>query len=409
MAQNSIYMNLEGQLDQIEKLIEIKFENLISSLIGRKLELLSKVKTLRSNLSNKELERRDVLQNIENLEKALATIKVNKLEAMHDNISQQIKEQKISLELDHKEQGSVTLLCNTNELLQKISELGRIVEKVVPKYSNSNQPVTSIGKVGSFSNIFNRPNGVALDEDNERIFVVDSGNHRIQVYSMECEYIQDFDSKRLKEPCGIAVNRNNLYVTDVILHTVVKYDCTSHPVYVKTLSDFSSSTDEHLRKPQGITVDPSTEEVYVTDTKLNTVFVYSSDLFLLRKIGHHLVHPVDVKIHQDYVFVLDFGKPSMHKFSKAGTLISDIHLLNEADSIQSAFFFFTIDCMGNFLISSYRNDSVYIAHPDGDVFTSLGSDSKTGTVLKCPKGVAVTSSGRIVVVSETHRNWIQMF
>ena len=408
MACSPIYVNMQGQLDEIEKSIETKFENLISSLIGRKLELISKVKLLRTNIYNKEIERNEILQNIEKLEKVLASMKVNKLEVMHDNISLQIQEQRKQLELDEKEQGVVTLFCNTNDLLQKISNLGIVIEKVIPKYSVIKQPVISIGKVGS-SIVFCHPTGLALDEDNERIFVVDSGNHKIQVYSFECEFIQDFDGKRLKEPWGIAVNKNNLYVTDLALHTVIKYDCTSHPVYVKSLTELSSTVEEQLRKPQGITVDPSNEEVYVTDTKLNTVFVYSSDLILQRKLGYHLVYPSDVKVHQDYVYVLDFGKPSMHKYNKAGCLISDIHLLNDANPIDSSFLFFSIDCMGNFLISNWKNDIVFITHPDGDVFSSIVSDSQTGTVLKSPKGVAVTRSGRIVVISDTHKNWIQIF
>ena len=409
MACNPIYMNMEGQLDQIEKSIENKFENIISSVIGRKLELLSRVKILRTDLSNKEVERKEILLNIGKLEKVLESMKVNKLEVMHDNISLQIQEQRRLLELDQKEQGCVTLFCNTNDVLQKISNLGRIIENVVPKYSVSKRPISSIGKVGSISNPLFHPTGLAVDEDNERIFVVDTGNHKIQVYSMDCEFIQDFDAKRLKEPWGIAVNKTNLYVTDIALHTVLKYDCTSHPVYTKSLTELSCTIEEQLRKPQGITVDPSTEEVYVTDTKLNAVFVYSSDLILQRKIGHNLVHPSDVKIHQDSVYVLDYAKPSMHKFNRAGCLISDIHLLNDDNPIEPSIFFFSIDCMGNFLISNWKTDTVYIAHPDGDVFRNIGSDSKTGVVLKSPKGVAVTRSGRVIVISDTQRNWIQIF
>ncbi|KAI6646484.1 E3 ubiquitin-protein ligase TRIM71-like [Oopsacas minuta] len=391
MATCMVYMNMEGQIEEIEKQIEQKFDNIISSVERRRSELLSIVKQLKIDLTNKEIERMDTLQKIESLESVLSSFKVNKLEHIQSKISEQINDEKLRLELDEKEQGYVNFFCNTNEILRKISNLGRIIQQVVPKYSTSKQAITSIGKVGSISSVFNRPTGVAVDDDSERIFVLDTGNHRIQIFSMECEFINEFDSKRLKEPCGIAYFQNSIYVADATLHNVFKYDCTSHPVYIKSLHDVNFNLEDQPRRPLGITVDAFTGEVYLTDAKLNSVLVYSSDLNFLRKFGSNLIHPSDVKVYQDFVYVVDYSRPCLHKFNKSGRLISDIHLLHSSFTIESPQHF-TIDCMGNFLISNWKNDTVDIAHPDGDVFCSIGSDPRTGTVLKTPKGVAVTKS-----------------
>lgn len=408
MASSTIYMKLEGQIEDIEKQIERKFDNIIESAERRKSELLSQVKQLKNDLSFKEIEKMEILQNIEKLENVLNSMKVNKLEQMHNNILDQINEQKRRLRIDEKEQGALNFYCNTNEVLRQISNLGRVVDQVAPKYSSISLPVTSIGKVGSVSSQLHRPNGVAIDDSSERIFVVDTGNHRFQIFSMECEFIGDYDCKRLKEPHGIAYHQKNLYVTDTVLHNVFMYDCTSYPVFTRSVNDMNFSIESQARKPHGIAVDPATGEVYVTDTKLNCVLVYSPELIYLRRFGSNLAHPSDVKVFKDFVYIVDYNKPFMHKYNRTGSLITDIYLLNGDSTIETPQHF-SVDCMGNFLISNWKNDTVDIAHPDGDVYYSIGSDAKTGTVLKAPKGLAVTRSGRVVVVSETHKNWIQIF
>ena len=408
MASSTIYMKMEGQIEDIEKQIEKKFDSIIESAERRKSELLFLVKRLKNDLSLKEVEKMEVLQNIEKLESVLDSMKVNKLEQMHNNILDQINEQRRRLRVDEKEQGTLNFYCNTDEVLQQISNLGRVIEQTAPKYSSITLPVISIGKVGSISSHLNRPTGVAIDDTSERIFVVDTGNHRFQIFSMECEFIGDYDSKRLKEPHGIAYHQKNLYVTDTILHNVFMYDCTSYPVYLKSLNDVNSSIESQARKPHGIAVDPATGEVYVTDTKLNCVLVYSPELIYLRRFCSNLAHPLDVKVFKDSVYIVDYNKPFMHKYNKSGSLVTDIYLLNGDSTIETPHHF-SMDCMGNFLISNGKNDTVDIAHPDGDVYCSIGSDAKTGIVLKAPKGLAVTRSGRVVVVSETHKNWIQIF
>ena len=127
MASSTIYMKLEGQIEDIEKQIERKFDNIIESAERRKSELLSQVKQLKNDLSFKEIEKMEILQNIEKLENVLNSMKVNKLEQMHNNILDQINEQKRRLRIDEKEQGALNFYCNTNEVLRQISNLGRVV------------------------------------------------------------------------------------------------------------------------------------------------------------------------------------------------------------------------------------------------------------------------------------------
>lgn len=405
MAESRLY-SMESQLDEIETLIELKFGNIIRCVEDRKIELISKVKNYKIELSNQKFERSETLSEIGKLEHALGSIKSNTMEDIQSSLSRQISVKRSELSL--KNQGSVKLVCDTCDIEQSISRLGTIIEEKIPNYGQNTCPNISIAKRGHLSSMFNRPTGVAIDEEQNQIFVVDSGNHRIQTYSMECEFIHEFDSKRLKDPYGIAIHHNNLYVTDIGLHSVLKYDCTSTPTFVKLISD-SGPTQNGLRKPHGIAVNTYTGDVYVTDAKNNSVVVYSSDLEFKHTFGSDFLrHPVDVKIHGDNVYVLDNNKPCMHVFNMSGSPCQDIYFLNGSTPIETPLFF-NIDCAGNFLVSNWRQDAVNIVRSEGDVKYTIESNAESGSVLKTPRGVAVTRSGRVVIVSDTPKNWIQIF
>ena len=309
-----------------------------------------------------------------------------------------------------KELLHVNFLFNREEMQKSIAKLGEIVEEWLPKYSQQVHKCVSMEKVKCSVSI-DKPTGVCVNEESQLIYIVESGKCRIKVFTMNCEFLREFGENKLKSPARIAMNKNNLFITDHKLQTVLKYNVTSYPKYIKSISEHQQV---RLEMPHGVDVDPSTEEVYVTDTKLKTVLIYSSDLLFKRKLGHNLVYPLDVRISQNCIVVLDYGskdsscKPSMYKFNRSGNLISAFHLLDGHVSIEYTQHF-SMDCMGNLLISNWKNDTVDIAHPDGDVYYSIGSDAKTGTVLKAPKGLAVTRSGRVVVVSETPKRWLQIW
>jgi len=77
-----------------------------------------------------------------------------------------------------------------------------------------------LGKKGSEEGEFSSPHDIAYDLKNQRLLVADSGNHRIQVFSMKGEFLFCFGSKgegerQFVEPCGIAVDQGgNIYVSD---------------------------------------------------------------------------------------------------------------------------------------------------------------------------------------------------
>ena len=399
-----IYTSIDGQIDELAREVTEEFDSLSKRIQDRKNELLFQLDSLRLREKETEIDRKQTISVLNGVEENLESIKLNKLNDLSNELRAKVGEKK---EFYEKELLHIKFLFN-REMHKSIANLGEIVEEWLPKYSQQVHNCASMEKVKCSVSI-EKPTGVCVNEESQLIYIVESGKCRIKVFTMDCEFLREFGENKLKGPVRIAVNKNNLFITDHKLQTVLKYNVTSHPEYIKSICE---REQVRLEMPHGVDVDPVTEEVYVTDTKHSTVLIYSSDLVFKRNLGHNLVHPLDVRISQNCILVLDNGskgsdrKPNMYKFNRSGNLIIAFHLLGGSIEVPQHF---STDCMGNLLISNWRNDTVAIAHPDGVVYCSIGSDAKSGTVLKTPKGLAVTRSGRVVVVSETPKRGLQIW
>lgn len=141
-----------------------------------------------------------------------------------------------------------------------------------------------IGKRGSGPGEFNLPRSVALGKD--RIFVVDGGNFRIQVFDMEGKFLQTFGQvgklfgsfSRPKEADTDA--DGNLYVIDAAFGNFQIFNPQGELLmYIGERGDVNAPGRYSL--PSGIAVDED-GRIYVTDQLFNKV-----DIFRPFKLGEH--------------------------------------------------------------------------------------------------------------------------
>jgi len=90
-------------------------------------------------------------------------------------------------------------------------------------------PALMVGVEGSETGQFNSPRGVAVASDGN-IYVVDSGNSRVQVFNPHGEFVRAWGSAgsapgQFTEPWGIAVAENgDVYVADTWNHRIQRFD-----------------------------------------------------------------------------------------------------------------------------------------------------------------------------------------
>lgn len=118
------------------------------------------------------------------------------------------------------------------------------------------------GEQGNEPGKFQQPGGIAFDAKG-MVYVVDSGNHRIQIFTAKGHLRAEFAQPYLKLPSGICIdNCGVVYVSDVQGHTIVSF--TSDGSYLGTFGN--------VDQPHGIIVD-ETGNLYVTDGKQGCIIV----------------------------------------------------------------------------------------------------------------------------------------
>jgi len=197
------------------------------------------------------------------------------------------------------------------------------------KFDNQLIPVRETGGFGISETLFNSPTFVSID-NNLNLYVSDVGNQRISIYDTRLNYVDmielvDFDDPgKFGRPDGIAINdygelwiadpdnsrisvfdnsgRFDRYVGDVETYSgllltpravtrgqrgkVLVSDAGRSGVYVFDsfglyLFDFGYDV---LERPSGLKVD-NFDNIWVTDSKLSTLFCFDRDGLLLYSVG----------------------------------------------------------------------------------------------------------------------------
>ena len=125
--------------------------------------------------------------------------------------------------------------------------------------------VSSFGKKGAAKGQFNRPFGIACDRSGN-VYVVDRNNHRIQVFTPEGGFLRLFGRQgtergEINTPRGIAIDTNDMvYVTDGNNRVSI---FTPDGLFVTSFGG-TGALEGEFNRPLGVTVD-SEGVVYVCD------------------------------------------------------------------------------------------------------------------------------------------------
>lgn len=97
----------------------------------------------------------------------------------------------------------------------------------------------------------------------QRIFVLDSGNQRVQVINLGGEFLNAFGSDHLKKPEGICYFKNRLFVTDGALNKVFIFSLNG---------DLISTISSELENPYDLI--GSGNQIFVTNRNKNFISVF---------------------------------------------------------------------------------------------------------------------------------------
>ena len=173
--------------------------------------------------------------------------------------------------------------------------------------------------------------GLTVD-DADRVFVVDSGKHRISVFSKDLKLETYFGDDQLKTPTGIAVDPENrlIYVVDTEKEHVAVFDADTFK-FVRNIGrpmkDVSDDAPGAMAKPTNVTVDEDAL-VYVSDTLNDRIQVFDADGNFVRMWGKegdaagYFARPKGLSIDSDgHIWVADAFLNYVQIFDQDGHLL----------------------------------------------------------------------------------------
>lgn len=279
------------------------------------------------------------------------------------------------------------------------------------------------------------PAGLALSPDGKTIYVVDSGNLRVQRYDIDGKFVGAwngsadpalaFATQFGQGPQGIATDANGLiYVADTWNHRIVVLDAQGTVVrelgQKGVITDTADSPDPNVDTgrfygPRGVAVDNG--EIYVVDTGNERVQVFAQDGTFLRTFGGagngngKLTEPTGIAIGPDgNVWVSDSGNGRLSVFTKAGALVKEVpveawknQISNQAERIN----YLAFGPNGMLYATNPGAGEIEVFNPSSgqQVYAGKGTGSQT---LKSPIGIAVARDGK-VYVSDSGTSRVEWF
>ena len=400
--------DFEVQISKVQKKIEIHFCQLIDCLKERKRKLLNELEEM---LNSHKGERDKHKQSLTELERVLQSIKneiksenlkeiqssfIDQLSEKRKEFESQFESKHISLDFDK----TILELAGTIGRLTVTNSTSVVSSLPVVDYEGKVTPVLSIigrtsgGKEGQFSN----PYGVAVRYQTGNIFVVDQNNNRVQVFNKDGKYLCKFgDSNgagKMNSPLCIAFYQNKVFVSQNGAGCLLVYYLNG--TFLKQIGT-PGNGEGQFKSPYGITVNESNGDIFVCDLSNNRVQIFSKDFLFKSQFGKEILKsPSDIKLTNEYIYVLSCTNPFLYSFNYNLTQVENAVLNSISKHLKSPYSF-CIDGAGNFIISDYTQHVIVLFNQEGDLVHNI-ADS-----IQSPLGVTLDARGRIILVGHNNR------
>ena len=369
---------------EVEQLIRSTFDRIIGTATERRDQLLVQLNDMRLEYLNKEETRKKQVSDVQKLISQLleASIQQNPIVRLQEKQIESLEEEKMKYETPTPVPSPSFRIEGLESLLEQLRGLGSVEDmtKLRGPYKQKIAPISRFGGRGSNRGELKHPSGIALYR-NESIYIADTGNSRIQVFSTAGEFLSEFGEEQLSRPYSIALYDKWVFVGDVRFNAVLKFQISNNNFICQSAIGVLSS-------PFGIAVDTD-GEVFVADHNNNRIVVLSLELKLVREIGKGRFEcPHDVKIHNNNIFVADSNEiNNIHIFTKSGDKIRSFLKLDNG----TGYVYFCFDLCNNIIVSDSLSKSIQIFTIAGELIHKIVCESK-------PTGIAIDNNNNVICV-----------
>jgi DNA-binding beta-propeller fold protein YncE len=293
------------------------------------------------------------------------------------------------------------------------------------------------GTTGTADGQFNKPVDIAISDPSNHVYVVDSGNNRIQVFDTNGKLISKWGSKgtgdgQFDNPTGISIDPvGNIYVIDSGNSRIQKFssdglfltkwdisDVGAGPVYLSGIS-IDAAGNVYYVQPQENRIQITTTDGNTMDTYYPDVSAYGVGSFGSNGLGNgQFSTPTSIVVDSsnNNIYVLDTNNHRIQKFgfTSVDGIVTGIKFIAKwgtqgADEGQfSREGGIAIDSVGNIYLADTNNHRIQKFDSNGNFVTQWGTQGADEGQFNAPYGLDVDKSGN-VYVSDLKNNEIQVF
>jgi tripartite motif-containing protein 71 len=280
------------------------------------------------------------------------------------------------------------------------------------------------GGSGNANGEFSNPQGIAINSSGY-VYVADSANNRIQVFTPDGVYVTKFGSYgsgngKFRNPLNLAVNSTNyVYVVDFGNYRIQVFDPNGN--YAGQWGSGGNGNGE-FNQPKGIAINGS-GYVYVADTMNERIQVLSTDGGFYGAWGSsgsgtgQLNSSAGIATNSTgYVYVADTSNHRIQVFTPGGGFVQAWNKSGGGSGNGTGEFNapgdIAVNSSGYVYVADTLNNRIQVLGPDGGFLQAWGKAGwKTGSgngEFYYPQGVTTNSSG-YVYVADTNNHRIQVF
>ena len=423
MATARVKVSFPEQIKESRKKIRDSFKRSHEALQVRENILLSRVDEIEKEYSNKSQKMNKLVEALNKAtlqcEETLADnqlIDINQIlrTATDKRIQELTADTNTSIEFEWdnlfetgiEQLGSIQL--NSQTMISPTSIFPPHVKPVVPDYKTKQLPTAHCCKNSSEQKSpgeLNNPRSLAIHYKTGNIYIADTNNHRVQVFSCNGIYLFMF-SEKMNRPVCICISQNNVFVTQWSSHRINMYELEGK--LIKSVGS-EGNGEAQFNKPRGLDVSDRTNNIYVCDYDNHRIQILTEELKYHSMLGIDLLkYPRDVKVTRDRVLVLDESDPCMFVFDSDLVLTNRLITRGVGKQTNNPSFF-DIDREYNIIMSDWRNNCVYVFNQEGEQIHKFGKEGQGIGEFYQPRGIALDNTGHIIVVCLKNTNCLQFF
>ena len=368
MAAAREVFNIDAKLEALKLEILRTFDELSRNLVAHRDNLLSRLARIKEGHdTNVELE--EAINQLRiSKDNFLATMTSNLVGASLDAIKERLDgdiETKVANKVVVENLEFVEFSCFSGKIRKAIEETDLI--ELIPEYVGRENPVIKRCRIGRGNGQFSNPRGISIDRTTNEVFIADRSNSRIQVLTTEGEYLRSFGTDHLKEPRGICVSQDGVFVTDRATKCLLRFSLAGQFIN-KTGS--RGITLGCFNRIKGLCYEAGL--VYVCDYSMQRIQVFDLNLKFVKKFGSgEIQSPTDIAIYSDTLHIVSQGQNTIYCYNRDGTYLKKIELTGQEQQMTVALFF-TADKKGNFIITDQSSNEIRIFSPNGVLKHILG-------------------------------------